>query len=280
MAASPLGIVLWGTIALTAAIQFAAVSTGRSRGRLVESRAEATSHPPGARPAQTTPHPTNRAPEATQSLQAPDAQEPPRRQVNPRARAAARITTKVLYVPLLLAALTVTGRSSGTGFAPIVIAGLLCGFAGDAILELPWKYSFMAGLGAFLAGHVLYTIWFIDHLAVFSIGTAAALAVVAGSVIVGVRTLVPGAGPAADSSMRRAVAVYAATLFVSLFFAAGAAVQGWRGGTAAAIGTALFIVSDTILGIREFTGRITAAHIPIMATYFSAQLLIGLSALL
>jgi len=48
-------------------------------------------------------------------------------------------------------------RCTDAGMARCIVAGLICGMAGDILLELGSWY-FAAGIGAFAAGHILYCI--------------------------------------------------------------------------------------------------------------------------
>lgn len=58
--------------------------------------------------------------------------------------------TKPVLVPLLAACAVLRGGPR------LLVAALLCGWAGDVLLQLDGDTSFLLGMGAFAAGHVCY----------------------------------------------------------------------------------------------------------------------------
>ncbi|MFE2429532.1 lysoplasmalogenase [Streptomyces sp. NPDC059373] len=152
----------------------------------------------------------------------------------------AHAVAKPLLMPLL-AAYAAANRGPR-----LLLAALLCGWAGDVLLLSDAKPAFLAGMGCFAAGHVCY-------LALFGRPkrtTAAAYALLWAATLT---LLWPGLEP----GMRIPVTAY------SLLLTAMAAAATTRGPRTAA-GGALFLLSDTLI----ITG---APGFWIMLTYAAAQ---------
>ena len=154
-----------------------------------------------------------------------------------------------------------------------VIFALLCGSAGDHLLEQGEKF-FAAGLGSFLAGHILYILAMIPTIRMnrpmIALAAAAAYLVI---VILLVRPLLPHI----DQSMRIPVWAYMIVLVLMSYLAllrwlacGGAAMMTWTG-------SICFIISDTILAYHVFAGK---KNFLIMETYILAQLMMTLGFLL
>jgi len=151
-----------------------------------------------------------------------------------------------------------------------VVAALVLGLLGDVGLMLSDGSSdvpFLAGLGAFLLGHVCYLVAFsiaglrgVDLLAGFLIALGvAALALPA---------VLRGAARAAGRPFAAMVAGYAAVLAAMTTLAVG------TGLLATAAGGALFLVSDTLIARQRFVARIPYGDLAVIVTYHLAQALI------
>jgi uncharacterized membrane protein YhhN len=155
-------------------------------------------------------------------------------------------------------------------YGRLVCAGLLCSLAGDVLLMLP-DDRFMAGLGAFLIAHLCYIGAFTSPAgprATWRIGMPYALVLAALLAF-----LLPHTG-----EQRLASACYAAALVGMAWQAA----ERWhvtrgRGSAGAAVGGALFVVSDAALAADRFVAPFGAASLVIMVTYAAAQWLIAAS---
>jgi uncharacterized membrane protein YhhN len=186
-------------------------------------------------------------------------------------RGAKRLT--YIFKPLttaLLVAVAAAIPPADSVYSAAVLAGLLLSLAGDVFLMLP-RDRFIAGLLSFLAAHIAY-------LAAFSRGVAfgsrpilllpyavAALAVL--------WRLWPSLG-----KLRLPVVVYVGALVAMAWQAAvRATVLDSGPAYAAAVGAALFVVSDATLAINRFHKPFRAAQALIMTTYVAAQMLIALS---
>lgn len=155
-------------------------------------------------------------------------------------------------------------HGSGAAMVIAVIAFALC-LAGDVAL-LPAVDQFLAGLAAFLLGHVAFIAAFVaaglDRPWLAIVAVAALLPVLAGP---GRRIL------ASAGKMRGPVAVY-------LIVIAAMALAAWATGRgAAAIGASLFVASDTILGWGRFVSAHRLQPVAVMVTYHAALTGLALS---
>ena len=152
----------------------------------------------------------------------------------------------------------------------MIIAGLLCSLLGDIFLMLPTD-QFVPGLLSFLVAHLFY-------IAAFASGQASPYALwyalpflVYGGLMLWI--LFPHLG-----RMKLPVVIY---VLVILLMAWQALVRwmgtGYAGSASAFCGALLFTVSDSVLALNRFRGRIRHAQFYILSTYFTAQWLIALS---
>jgi uncharacterized membrane protein YhhN len=179
--------------------------------------------------------------------------------------------TKALLMPLLALGVVLASRSAGVRTPWLLLLAIGLSWAGDVALSFPGL--FVVGLCAFLLAHIayitvflrmpvgrmpggrrrpplwtlVYVLWFAGFLALLGPHTGG--------------LLVP-------------VAAYGLVLGLMAAFAAA------RGPVMAA-GGALFVVSDTVLGLGRFLpGYGFAPHdLVVMSTYLAAQLLISLGVL-
>lgn len=143
----------------------------------------------------------------------------------------------------------------------VLIAALGASLVGDVVLMTP-DARFEAGLGAFLVAHVLYIIAFVPAFEV-STGLAAAVLIVGTSFAV---------APQLMAAVRRrgrfltgAVGLYIVVVSVMGVVAAGTGVL------TAAIGGALFVVSDALLGWGRFVGPAPGGRVLVHVTYHLGQ---------
>lgn len=172
---------------------------------------------------------------------------------------------------LLVLTLALSQSASTPAYRWAVVGGLVFSTAGDIFLMLP-RDRFVAGLVSFLIAHLFYIF-------AFSIGVPFGAAPLlwlpffaAGGVVVAV--IWRGLAPA----LRGAVIAYVVVIAVM----AGQAAGRWHtiGGDAAlaaALGAALFVVSDSVLAINRFRVQFRAERALTLGTYWAAQTLIVLS---
>jgi len=155
----------------------------------------------------------------------------------------------------------------------ILLLGLFFSLVGDVCLMLPADL-FLPGLVAFLLAHLCY-------IAAFAPGSDARtrLACIALFAVFGGVNLY-GLLPRLPADMRVPVLVYVAALVVMAGLAlarsrslrnAGAQTALAGSARAAAIGAALFVLSDTLLAWNRFGGGIPLASLWVLATYYIAQ---------
>lgn len=162
-------------------------------------------------------------------------------------------------------------RARRTAYALWVTIGLVCSLVGDVLLLQPERY-FAMGLAAFLVAHIAY-------LMAFTLGVRfparwtvwiACLLVAAGMCW----RLLPGV----PGGLRVPVVIYAVFLVSMAAQAMGRFVAlRTHAALLAAIGGALFVVSDGLLAFNRFDRALPWAAVLILAPYFAAQWLIARS---
>lgn len=178
----------------------------------------------------------------------------------------ARVLTKPLLMPALL-----TRSLPAPGARPVATAQ---GFSwgGDLALLGKGRTSFLAGVGLFLCAHVAYVSAFRARSSASVLDTPGRRRFLAFSgLTAGGMTL---AAARQDRALAAPIAVYSGAL--ATMVAAAAAIDRDRGRNRVLGGAALFLVSDTVLGIRNFlVGEESPAAAPleaaVMATYAAAQ---------
>jgi uncharacterized membrane protein YhhN len=170
---------------------------------------------------------------------------------------------KPLLMPLLAAWTAVRGAPR------LLVAALLCGWAGDTLLLFDADPAFLAGMASFAAGHVCYLALFRRYGPPRARGALLAPCYAAALI-----TTVVLLWPDLPAGLRVPVACYS-TLLTAMAYTAAT-----RLGPVAGLGGALFLLSDTLIA----TG---VAHWPqpprpdfwIMLTYAAAQFLLARGAL-
>ena len=175
----------------------------------------------------------------------------------------AKPLTTMLVIGLAIANESPTGR-----VATAVIALGLC-LEGDIAL-MPVVDKFVVGLASFLVGHLVFIILFVQYgMPHLWLGGIALLSVAVLVATVG-RRIVQGA-TAADSALRLPVLAYLTIISATV-------VCGWATGRGWVIaGTTLFVVSDSLLGWRQFVRERTWMSVAVMVTYHGAIASLALS---
>ncbi|PSW23712.1 lysoplasmalogenase [Photobacterium swingsii] len=178
---------------------------------------------------------------------------------------------KPLTTGLLMAALWQHGLTHF--YQQAIFVGLLCSVVGDIFLMLP-RDRFIQGLGGFLVAHILYSIAFWSQLSASMVWWLPAM-LFGGGIIVFL-LLLPTLG-----RFTLPVALYIG-MITQMAWAAG---EFWL--TTQSVmalfafgGAVIFMVSDTILAIDRFKGPYHSSPATIMTTYYLAQSLIVVSALM
>jgi uncharacterized membrane protein YhhN len=177
------------------------------------------------------------------------------------------IAKPLVMIWLIIAALIID--ADPTSARPWIVAGLVAGLAGDIFL-LPNFDRFLAGLGAFLVGHVLYIgglIQIRDGWVLFVIGAVAGvalLAVIGRPIVLAVR----------GTSYFVPVTIYIGA--VGALVVVGIATGRW----VLAAGAVSFALSDALLGSDRFVTPAPNRRVYVHVLYQLGQagLVIGLSA--
>jgi uncharacterized membrane protein YhhN len=171
--------------------------------------------------------------------------------------------------------LTALWRAPGTRYDWLVVAGLVLSMAGDVLLIRRERNWFLAGLVAFLLGHVAYLMAFGTRAGLLALHPAALVAVGALGVVVFVR-LRPYLG-----RMQWPVAAYIVVITLMLMGAwAVFLAPGGRAGAAwlIACGATLFYVSDlSVARDRFIPGAGFANRATGLTFYYTAQFLLALT---
>jgi uncharacterized membrane protein YhhN len=182
---------------------------------------------------------------------------------------------RLVYVtkPLTTALLVVVALAANTPeqvYQRAIILGLVLSLFGDVFLMLP-RDHFVAGLVSFLAAHVAYTVAFASGV---SFVREPLLLLPYLFLAIGVLLVLwPRLG-----RLRFPVVLYVAALVLMAWTAAArASYIGSVFTVFAAIGGALFVISDATLAINRFRRKFHAAEAVVMSTYVAAQALIALS---
>jgi uncharacterized membrane protein YhhN len=194
-----------------------------------------------------------------------------------RAARAARFVTKPLLMPVLSTAFGAATGGDRSRLTRGTAAAHAFSWGGDVAMLGRGDKAFLAGLTSFSGAQVSYVTAFRDRglradlLRQPGVRAAAAMLVVTGpAMAIAAARREPGlALPVAGYS------TLLATMFASSTTMDPDLSRGTRGAVAA--GAALFLASDTILGIREFVlrGEQPALDAAVMATYTAGQALIA-----
>lgn len=182
-----------------------------------------------------------------------------------------RMATKPLPV-LIMAIWVLIGAKHSYG--RWVGAGLVACLAGDVLLELSDE-TFLAGVGAFLVGHVLYTVAYVGRSKAWRLWILPPFLLWGFAVVWGLR---PGLEA---QKMLIPVAIYSAAIMVMLWRAAAC----WEKGGASRVtwlafgGALLFAVSDTFIAVTRFGEPFTGYRYAIILLYWIGQAAITASAL-
>lgn len=154
-----------------------------------------------------------------------------------------------------------------------LVAALALSLVGDVSLLGDSEKRFLAGLGAFLLGHVAFVAAFLAA-GLGQPGAAVVAVLLLGALLATVgRRVLPAARREGGWPLAAPVAAYVAVLSAMLLAA-------WMTGNAlVALGAAVFAVSDSVLALNRFVGRRSWAPLAVMVTYHVAQALIVLGLL-
>ena len=158
-----------------------------------------------------------------------------------------------------------------TGWGRALLLGMLCCWAGDLLLVSRRRRSlFLAGLGAFLAGHLLYSLAFALR-GVGLDGLLLPMFLVAVFVILVQRWL----RPHLDRKMAGPVHAYLAA--ISLMWLMAMASHAAQASLLLLVGASLFVLSDLAVARNRFIVPAISNRLWGLPLYFTAQILLALS---
>ena len=188
-----------------------------------------------------------------------------------------RLVEKVAKPGAIVALVGVVIASRGLGDTSIMfllLALVLC-LAGDVLLLAEGDGRFLAGLSAFLLGHLAYAVLFL-HLGLAA-GWWALAAVVGllGLLSFGVRIIRAAFGTEGPAGAALGVGVTAYIAVICVMAVLG----WWTGHVWIGLGASIFVVSDTLLGWNKFVRALTWGPVAVMVTYLAAQALLVIGVL-
>jgi uncharacterized membrane protein YhhN len=186
----------------------------------------------------------------------------------------ARVLTKPLLMPTLMASLATDPRATGSPLRTTTLVAQAGGWGGDIALMGRGTKPFAIGSGSFAAGHAAYIAGFLRNRgAVPQPGpkaVAALWALTSPAMVIGAarQDSVLGSAIAGYSAMLAGTVAAATQLDKSLPPSAR---------RASLLGAGLFMLSDSVLGTRKFLLRNAPARVEsvVMATYTAAQFLLS-----
>ena len=177
-------------------------------------------------------------------------------------------------VAVLLVVLAATAGEVDGGVRVALVVAATCGLLGDVALLGRGETAFLAGLASFAVGHLAYAVAAVAG-GISWLRVLVALPFMAA--LLGYRFVtetVPGARRAGGPVLAGAVTLYAVVISVMVLTATGS------GSWVAAVGAALFAISDWVLGHDRFARHSRHARIVVIVTYHVGQalLILGLVA--
>ncbi len=177
---------------------------------------------------------------------------------------------KPITTSLIIALALLLPPTTPAPYKLLVLVGLIVSLGGDIFLMLP-DDRFVPGLLSFLVAHIFYSAAFTRGVDLSLTWWAVTLYLAYGALMLAL--LRPRLG-----SLQAPVLAYMGVILVMGWLA----LERWLalGTTAsllAAIGAALFVISDSTLALDRFRTSFAAGRALTLATYFAAQWLIGVS---
>lgn len=189
------------------------------------------------------------------------------------------LTTAIKVLPALSAVIFVLLFRPLTLFTILLTVALVFCMFGDIGMEA----EIVPGIGMFLIGHIFYTVNFLWQASIVGLATGPLTVsiVCMGLMVVYVFMMIrwlQSSGPEVPPFILRAGTLYflliSATLSTSLLLWL---VSGTLLGYLPVLGALIFIVSDSLTGIKEFHHKISHHELYIMPTYYLAIFLLSLS---
>lgn len=180
-----------------------------------------------------------------------------------------RLASKPLAsLAFLAAALFAMDRQHHSGFGRFVVAGLALSWVGDVCLISASELLFKLGLGAFLCGHVMYSVAFVTRGVHVAACWYALLFAVPCFAAIGVWLV-----PRVPRDLLVPVCAYMAVIMMMTVLAAGT--MGHSGAHEHLLGAVLFAVSDVFVARDKFVAAGVANRFVGLPLYYAAQLVLA-----
>lgn len=180
---------------------------------------------------------------------------------------------RYLFKPLAALAfiwLALVLGATGSGYGTWLLAGLLCCMLGDLLLMPDSENCFLGGLVAFLCGHLLYGVAFLQLPA-----NVTALAISAAALLVLLTVAARWLWPAVDAGMKLPVGLY--TLVISAMLLCAGLTAGQPGACLIICGAWGFAISDLAVARQQFARPSPANGLWGTPLYFLSQMLLASS---
>lgn len=155
-----------------------------------------------------------------------------------------------------------------TRYGTAILAGLGLSFLGDVLLIPKSKATFLAGLGAFLLGHVAFAAAFVLRGASFSVALAAAALLAIPARLIGGWLF-----PHVPAPMRAPVAAYVVVISAMVALSLGTVAK--VGGATVLLGAAMFYASDLSVARDRFVAPGISNRLWGLPLYYAAQLVLA-----
>lgn len=170
-------------------------------------------------------------------------------------------------------------KAAGSSFAGLIFAGLVLGMAGDILLNLRFVFEksgqkiFLAGIAAFLAGHILYLAALVPK------ASRIVLCVAAGSVLAAALLAYIFKTMEVKKAFKIFGVVYLGAVIIMTAIAIGiAAASPVAANVVYAAGAVLFTASDIVLIFNTFSGTTKfSLRITNLSLYYIGQMMIAYS---
>ena len=194
-----------------------------------------------------------------------------------RAAHRARFLTKPLLMPTLSASLATNARAVGSPLRTSTLVAQAGGWGGDVALLGSGTKSFLAGAGSFGVGHIAYVAGFLRRRGSRPLAQDPGVRVIAGSWALTAPLMAYLAG---RQKRELGAPVLGYGTLLAVMAAAGSHLDPEVPAAArrlTAAGAGLFMLSDTLLGLRKFAMTEPPAELEtaVMATYTAAQFLLS-----
>ena len=165
-------------------------------------------------------------------------------------------------IPLLVLFTAAYGQLSGNIRLLGIMAIVLCA-CGDVLLTQSFDHSFVYGLGAFVVGHIFYSVAFLQFANKQFFTAKIIMAIILLCTTIGLAMIILPATESLLIPVSTYVGIITSMVVIAVF--------AWSKSMVHIGGAIMFMISDTILAWNMFLDPLPFAVIGIMLTYYIAQ---------